>query len=358
LQTQASALTRYPIVTIAPEPAASFRRHNGMQYTRSGKIGLAVITLTVTFTGVALIAGCSSSGVKGSASSASAALPPSAQHQATGSTGGGYPAAGAGKSAAGSSGGSSNAGGSGQSVSARLAPANQELIYTADLTVRAHDITKATTLATQIVTSVGGYVSNENTSADPANPAQSTASLTLKIPVPSYATTLSQLTSQLGTQTALQQQAQDVTEQVADTNSQVTSAQAAITQLRALLSHAGSVNDLLNVQNQINSEESQLEALQAQQSALNHETTYATVNLTLLGPKAAPPAHHPKAAPGLGRGLTAGWHALRVTVTWTLAVLGAAAPFLVVIALVAYLAYQSRRRLTRRRTHPQPTAPE
>jgi hypothetical protein len=266
-----------------------------------------------------------------------------------------YPAAGSGKSAAGTAGGSNSSGGTGQSVSARLAPTNEELIYTADLSVRAHDISKATTQATQIVTSVGGYVSNENTSADPANPARSTASLTLKIPASSYATTLGQLTSQLGTQTVLQQQAQDVTQQVADTNSQVTSAKAAITQLRALLSHAGSVNDLLNVQNQINSEESQLEALQAQQSALNHETTYATVNLTLLGPKAAPPAHHPKAAPGLGRGLTAGWHALRVTVTWTLAVLGAAAPFLIVIAVVAYLAYQARRRLIRRRSQPEAT---
>jgi hypothetical protein len=318
-----------------------------MQYIRSGKIAIAV-----ALTGVALIAGCSSSGVKGTSS---AALPASApQGAAAGSVAAGaaHSGAGSGKSAAGSS------GGSGQSISAHLAPASQELIYTADLTVRAHDITKATTQATQIVTSVGGYVSNENTSADPANPTHSTASLTLKIPVSSYATTLSQLTSQLGTRTALQQQAQDVTQQVADTNSQVTSAEAAITQLRALLSHAGSVNDLLNVQNQINTEESQLEALQAQQSALNHETTYATVNLTLLGPKAAAPAHHPKSAPGLGRGLTAGWRALRVTVTWTLAVLGAAAPFLAVIALVAYLAYQGRRRLFRRRTHPQPTAPE
>ncbi len=314
-----------------------------MQYMRSGKIAIAV-----ALTGVALIAGCSSSGVKGTSS---AALPASAPHGAAGSVAAGaaHSGAGSGKSAAGSS------GGSGQSVSAHLAPASQELIYTADLTVRAHNITKATTQATQIVTSVGGYVSNENTSADPANPTHSTASLTLKIPVSSYATTLSQLTSQLGTRT---QQAQDVTQQVADTNSQVTSAEAAITQLRALLSHAGSVNDLLNVQNQINTEESQLEALQAQQSALNHETTYATVNLTLLGPKAAAPAHHPKSAPGLGRGLTAGWHALRVTVTWTLAVLGAAAPFLAVIALVAYLAYQGRRRLIRRRAHPQPTAPE
>ena len=67
---------------------------------------------------------------------------------------------------------------------------------------------------------------------------------------------------------------------------------------RALLSHAGSVSDLLNVQNQINTEETPLEALQAQQRALSDETSYATVPLTILGPKASPGrAPDPKAPP-------------------------------------------------------------
>ena len=116
----------------------------------------------------------------------------------------------------------------------------------------------------------------------------------LKIPVASYPATLGQLASRLGTQLSLQQQAQDVTQQVADVNSQVTSDEAAIAQLRALLSHAGSVGDLLSVQNQINDEESSLESMQAQQRALSHETSYATVTLTLLGPKAKPLVHRPE----------------------------------------------------------------
>ena len=49
----------------------------------------------------------------------------------------------------------------------------------------------------------------------------------LKIPVVSYPATLGQLSHRLGTQLALQQQAQDVTQQVADVDSQVTSARAA-----------------------------------------------------------------------------------------------------------------------------------
>src|SRR6266576_1350325 len=134
-------------------------------------------------------------------------------------------------------------------------------------------------------------------------------------------------------------------------------AQAAIAQLRALLSHAGSVGDLLSVQNQINSEESNLESMQAQQRALSHETSYATVTLTILGPKAKPLLHRPKAPPTLAGGFGAGWHALRVAVSWTLAFLGAIAPFAVVLAVAGYVVYRGRRWLNRRRPTAGPASP-
>ncbi len=240
----------------------------------------------------------------------------------------------------------------GTGTTARLAPASS-IIYTAQLTVRAENVGSAAAQAAQIAEGVGGYVSSETASADPDHPSEATASVQLKIPVASYPTTLGQLTSRLGTQLSLQQQAQDVTQQVADVNSQVTSDEAAIAQLRALLSHAGSVGDLLSVQNQINDEEASLESMQAQQRALSHETTYATVTLTLLGPKAKPPVHRPKAPPTLAGGFGAGWHALRVTVSWTLAFLGAIAPFAAIAAIAGYVIYRGRRRLIRRR----PAAP-
>ena len=248
----------------------------------------------------------------------------------------------------------SNPGGTG--TTARLATAS--IIYTAQLTVRAADVGSAAAQAAQIAEGAGGYVSNETATIDPDHPSDATASVQLKIPVASYPATLGTLARRLGTQLSLQQQAQDVTQQVADVNSQVTSDEAAIAQLRALLSHAGSVGDLLDVQNQINNEESSLESMQAQQRALSHETSYATVTLTLLGPKAKPPVHRPKAPPTLAGGFGAGWHALRVTVSWTLAVLGAIAPFAIILAIAGYVVYRGRRWLIRRRPGPQPASPE
>ena len=289
------------------------------------------------------LAGCS-----GGPASSSAASGPAARAAPGAGLGAAAPSAAAGSAAA----KSSSAG-----TTARLAPAS-DIIYTAQLTVRAASVSAAAARAAQITEVVGGYVSNESTSANPDHPSEATATVQLKVPVASYPATLGQLAGNLGTQLSLQEQAQDVTEQVADVNSQVTSYEAAIAQLRALLSHAGSVGDLLGVQNQINGEESALEALQAQQRALSHETTYATVTLTILGPKAKPVAHPRKAPPSLAGGLGAGWHALRVTVAWTLAFLGAVTPFVAVAALAGLVVYRGRRWLIRRRPAAGPASPE
>jgi hypothetical protein len=97
--------------------------------------------------------------------------------------------------------------------------------------------------------------------------------------------------------------------------------------------------------------------MQAQQRALSHETTYATVTLTILGPKAKPVLHRPKAPPTLAGGFGAGWNALRVAVSWTLAFLGAIAPFAVVLAVAGYVVYRGRRWLNRRRPTAGPASP-
>jgi hypothetical protein len=314
--------------------------------TRFGVVGLAIGG--VMLAGGMLLAGCSGSSASSSGTAAGSAVVAAPTAAAAAPATGALPP-GAARSASGSS---ANAG-----TTAQLAPAS-DIIYTAQLTVRAANVSSAAARATQITEGVGGYVSDETASADPDHPSEATATVQLKIPVASYPATLGQLAGGLGTQLSLQEQAQDVTEQVADVDSQVTSDQAAIVQLRVLLSHAGSVNDLLSVQDQINNEESTLEAMQAQQRALSHETSYATVTLTILGPKAKAVVHRPKAPPSLAGGLGAGWHALRVTLSWTLAFLGAIAPFAAIAAIAGYAIYRARRRMLRRRPAPRPAAPE
>lgn len=246
---------------------------------------------------------------------------------------------------------------------ARMAAAGQDVVFTASMTVSTPDIARAAARAAQIAGNAGGYVSGENESLRPGHPGGGTAAIQLKIPVPLYPATLTKL-SGLGTELSLRQQAQDVTQQVADTASQVASSQAALRELRALLADAGSIRNLLTVQDQINSQESALESMEAQQRALDHEVTYATVSLRLVGPAASKHALKPKPKPkrerahglaGFAGGLNDGWKALVAVVSWLLAVLGAILPISLAGVLASYLAYRllrGRRWLQRRERRP------
>ena len=310
---------------------------------------------------LAALAGCSSGASSSSpAAGAAASVPGAAAAQAPNAAA--LPTASAASSAAsasGSSGGfaaagtTSREGGAAQDTSARYLPDDQQLVYTAQLTVRAKNVGAALSTATSIVTAAGGYVSAENSAGAGAGQAASsaTATVTLKIPAAVYPATLARLTGTgLGAQLSLRQQAQDVTQQVADVGSQVTSDEAAISQLRALLKDAGSVSALLVVQDQINTETSGLESMLAQQQALNHETAFATVTLTLVGPKAAVKAkakQKPAPPPGLASGLTGGWRAFRLTLDWLLAIVGAVAPFAAIVVVIGGGAWWIRRRIAR-----------
>jgi hypothetical protein len=295
----------------------------------------------------AVAAGCTNTSSSGAASSGAEAAGVPA------------PAAASASAAAGSSavngpaslGGSASSAGSAGSA-AKLAASGRQIVYTAQLTVRAASVSDAVSRAEAIVAARGGYVSGEQAQAGQGSAAKASATVTFKIPSAAYSATLAALSSGgLGTQVSLSQQTQDVTQQVADTASRVNSDELAIDQLRALLKRAGSVSELLSVQNEINQQETALESMLAQQKALDQETSYATLTLTLTGPQAVVAKKPGSPPPGLSGGLAGGWHALRVTVGWLLTVFGAVAPFAAVVILIGALAWWARRWL-RQRQHP------
>jgi len=322
-----------------------------------GPLRTTALVLAALMSGAALLlAGCSGS------SSPESALPP-----AHGAVSGGPAGSGAGAAAVpapGRAAGSASSPGSSSPASQtpQLAVASESIIYTASLTIQTKNVTGAATRATGIAIAEGGYVSSEQAAVDPRDPARSTVSLQLKIPVARYAGTLSTLSTTLGTQTSLTQRAQDVTEQVADVSSLVSSAQAAITQLQALLKQAGSISALLTVQQQISTQESSLEALQAQQRALDRETSYATVSVTLLSPHPVIAKKKARKKPaskhGFAAGFATGWRGLWLVVSGVLTALGAVLPFAVLGAVLATAGYAGRRHLrrllrwSRRGTHP------
>jgi hypothetical protein len=228
----------------------------------------------------------------------------------------------------------------------RIVPTAQSLIETASIRLRTANVRAAAAKAAAIAVKAGGYTAGERAISATGRHGGGQISVTLKIPEASYQAALTQL-SGLGKELSLSQQTRDVTQQVADVSSRVTSAQDAIASLRALLRRAGSVSGLLSVQDQINGEESTLEALLAEQRSLSHQTSYATVSMMLLPVVHARP-HKVATAPGFGRGLTGGWHALRLAASWLATALGAALPFIVLALILAGIGYLARRRVRRR----------
>lgn len=222
-----------------------------------------------------------------------------------------------------------------------LTPADQRaVVYTAHLRVRAKKVEDATARAKQFVLAAGGYVDNENSSTDPV-----TADLTFKIPADRYPTILDQLTKQLGEKIGLDQKAEDVTEQVADVDSRVKSAQSALGRLRTLLSKANTVGEVLSVTNEIDQRQSDLESLQARQKSLTQRTTFATISLNLIGPKAKAESGKKPAGGFLG-GLENGWNAFTAFLSGLAAVVGWALPFvgLILVLGLPYLVIRRRRK--------------
>jgi hypothetical protein len=294
-------------------------------------------------TGAVLISGCLLITACGG-SSGSSASPASAKQPA-----------GRGLSANGPANGSAGlgvtAGGKTAVQTAKLAPADQSIIYTASLTIQAADVSAAAKRAISIVVAAGGYTADEQANSPQTGDTGRTVNLTLKVPVPAYQQVLGQLSSPaLGKQLSMQQQATDVTQQVADVDSLVASQQAAIAALQGLLKHAASVSGLLQVQGRISADESTLNSLLAQQRALDHETSYGTVTMALVSrPHAIARKKKPASRHNFFTGLAAGWRALRHATASVLTALGALLPFLVVIVVLAGIGYAGRRRFLGRR---------
>ncbi len=255
----------------------------------------------------------------------------------------------------------SAAGGGNQATAGRAAPAaqpllaNRDIIYTADITIRAQNIDRAVQQVETAATGadVGGVVYAEQvdlTSKDPNNPGNASATITLKVPPDNLQKALDAI-GKVGTEVSRTEGSNDVTEQVVDVNARINAANASIARLTDLLNHQGSVADLLNVESQLSQRDSDLESLEQQQKSLAAQTKSATITVHL---QAAPPVAKATTVKkthtfGFLRGLRGGWHAFTKTVSGIATALGAVLPFLIVLVVLVVAAFFGRRRLRHRR---------
>jgi Domain of unknown function (DUF4349) len=168
------------------------------------------------------------------------------------------------------------------------------------LTVARDKLSRTITQLTALAGAYSGFVANSQTQSGGGAPS---GSVTLQVPVQSFATVLARAEA-LGKTSGLTTKATDVTGQYVDLQSRITALQASRQQYLTILAKADTVGDVLAVQDQLNAIQSQIEQLQGQLQLLTSQTSYSTLTVT-VGERSPAPVPSPLPESGLIRA----WHA-------------------------------------------------
>jgi len=219
---------------------------------------------------------------------------------------------------------------------AQVGVQDRKLVRTAKVTLTSPDVAGTVGQARQIAVTAGGYTGAEQTSSD-------SASLTLSIPVDKLDASLEQLaTLPKTTVTRREQSAQDVTDQTVDVEARLATQRASVERVRALLARATSVSEITSIEGELTSRESELESLERRRDALAGSVAMSTVSLNVSAVAAPRPPAEDKS--GFVGGLSGGWDAFLTFGGGALTVLGALAPFLLVIVPVGAVLWWLRKR--------------
>ena len=239
--------------------------------------------------------------------------------------------------------------GAGTSTAARVLPSDRDIVYRGSITVQVQDVGKAAVRAEALATGSDGVVFSEQSTTDPRHPRYGQATLTLRVPPSAFGPTLDGL-SRLGKELDRQRSAEDVTTQMTDVDSRVRSQQRSVDRVRVLLGQAKTIGEVVQVESELSRREADLESLEAQLAKLKDVTDLATLEVTLVSPDRTPtPVTDDGPDLGFLTGLRGGLGALGGVALVAVTVLGALAPFVLVVALLgvpAYLVLRSRRRDT------------
>jgi len=283
-----------------------------------------------------LLAGCASGGSTGTSTSGRATGAPLAQGSL------GVSSAPVGKNS-GSAGASSATGAPAKAPvltsRAPLAGVEPKLTKNATLDVQVKNIDSAAATVRTIAAGLAAQVLNEQIgTGSPGGPIPLATkpevtggfgTLTLSVPAASLETALDQL-SRVGTVLARTLSSQDVTAAYIDTASRLQTMRASVERVRALMAQAKDLGQVVALEGELSAREADLESLESQLGALTNSVDRSTVTVSLSTP-GAPDVP----ATGFVAGLRSGWDAFMTSVAGLLTVIGTAAPFAVLLALVA-----------------------
>ncbi|MFJ4572450.1 DUF4349 domain-containing protein [Streptomyces sp. NPDC088846] len=316
-------------------------RNSGRPATRRSRAALAAGLLA----GLLALSGCGASGGASDSGSGDSKRALSAGERSAADSGAGKAAQGP-KEAGGSPAERKTSGG---------LPAGTHVIRTATLSVEVKSVPGAAAAARSAAENAGGLVAGEET--ERVDDTREMSHIVLRVPQDAYDTVLRELTG-AGKLLSRTSSATDVTDQVVDVESRITTQRASVARVRKLMDRAGNLTDVVALEGELSSRQASLESLLAQQASLKDRTALATITLDLSEPEPAAKDGGDD-DPGFLDALGGGWHAFVTMLRWLAVAVGAAAPFLVAVAVLLLLGRLLRNRLRGRRAprSPEPSGP-
>lgn len=293
--------------------------------------------------GAALLATLALAACAGGSSTSSAHSAASVMNGANESVGRGAPVPSAvGAPAGGDSAKPASGGGTGvtpANLAANLAATQDSLARRADIALQVKNIgqavakVRATTAAAQGIVlseSVGTANSDVPLAESSKVTATTYAEITISVPSSELDGVLSDLGS-VGTVIRSTSSSEDVGAQIVDTASRLETMRASVERVRAFLQSAKDLTQIVTLEAELTRRQSDLEALEAQLASLKGSVARSPVQISLTTEQNVIVKPHEA---GFLTGLKSGWDAFTGSATVLLTIIGAAVPFLVVVALI------------------------
>jgi hypothetical protein len=232
--------------------------------------------------------------------------------------------------------------GESDTVPAEAADEDRAVIISGSLAMRVADPIEMADAVSDAAQSRGGSIDRraEGASTD-FQPAW--AMLTVRVPAAQVQDLLSALRA-LGDVTNVDLGEEVVTDQVRDLEVRVSASRASVERLTELLTTAADTQTLLEVEAQLTQRTSELEQLLSQQRTLTEQVAMSTIEVRISSTS----VEGPTGTPSFWDGLVAGWNAFLGWGAAALFALGQALPTLVMLALLALIAWLVVRRVMKR----------
>lgn len=228
-----------------------------------------------------------------------------------------------------------------------LAQLDRKIIFTANMTLSADDVSASFNQASILARSNGGYIESSNFSGG-ADPERRSATLTVRVPVENYEGFLASVRGMSGlTVESEGSNSSEVTEQYTDLSSRLRNLERTEQQYLDLLAQATTINDILTVQDRLTSVREQIEQIQGRLNVLDNMTDFATVSMTFVPVLAVVETPKESGAPSLASVWQTSWERSLEAAQWVAAagvvIVVATAWLIVPVALVALAARRFRR---------------